>query len=46
MKHEKRGDERYQYLQTFLKLEKKPNKTQADKDQMADLKRKMADLSA
>ena len=46
MKFQKRGDERYQYLQDFLKLEKKPNKTQADKDKMADLKRKMADLSA
>ena len=46
MKHEKRGDERYQYLQDFLKLEKKPNKTQADKDKMKELKRKMADLSA
>ena len=45
-KIEKRGNERYQYLQTFLKLEKKPNKTQADKEQMKDLKRKMADLSA
>ena len=46
MKHEKRGDERYQYLQDFLKLEKKPKKTQADKDKMKELKRKMADLSA
>ena len=42
----KRADQRYQYLQNFLKLEKKPNKTQADKDKMKELKRKMADLSA